>query len=317
MTPVAEWLRAHIERHGPIRFDEFMRAALYHPEGGYYRTRDVFGRAGDFYTAEQIQPAFGLLIASEIRALRSAMKNTGEFRVVELGAGRGEMAPFLDAFAYTPVEWGRATLPERFSGVVFANEFFDALPVRVLVRRGNERWIERRVAFRDGRFHWVDGEDVNDEAAAFASSYFGEAAIAEVSLEALAWIDRIAHSLCEGHVLIVDYGYTTRELIRFPQGTLLSYSGHRAEEDVLAAPGSRDITAHVHFTLLADHATRLGMRAAPLETLAQTLLRAGERDHFAEVLREDDVRGRMQLKTLLFGMGETFRTLRLEKFATK
>ena len=46
------------------------------------------------------------------------------------------------------------------------------------------------------------------------------------------------------------------------------------------------------------------------ETLAQTLLAAGEPDQFAAALgAAGELRRRMQLKTLLFGMGETFRVL--------
>ena len=54
-------------------------------------------------------------------------------------------------------------------------------------------------------------------------------------------------------------------------------------------------------------------RVRRLETLAQFLLSAGERDSFAAVLSaatsDQEQRRRMQLKTLLFGMGETFRVL--------
>jgi len=43
--------------------------------------------------------------------------------------------------------------------------------------------------------------------------------------------------------------------------------------------------------------------------LAQMLLTAGEPDQFAAALSPGDVRRRLQLKTLLFGMGESFRVL--------
>jgi hypothetical protein len=52
------------------------------------------------------------------------------------------------------------------------------------------------------------------------------------------------------------------------------------------------------------------LRAESFSTLAQLLLSAGEADQFAAALGPDnDLRRRMQLKTLLFGMGETFRAL--------
>jgi SAM-dependent MidA family methyltransferase len=82
-------------------------------------------------------------------------------------------------------------------------------------------------------------------------------------------------------------------------------------------PGERDITAHVNFTALRKHGAAPSCTdcgAPPLRTLAQTLLAAGEPDQFAArsistMRRSKILRRRMQLKTLLFGMGETFRVL--------
>ena len=81
-------------------------------------------------------------------------------------------------------------------------------------------------------------------------------------------------------------------------------------EDVLTDPGSRDITSHVCFTAIEEHGKRLGLDTVRFERLSQTLLDAGEADQFAEALAgPDEARRRLQLKTLLFGMGETFRVL--------
>jgi SAM-dependent MidA family methyltransferase len=132
-------------------------------------------------------------------------------------------------------------------------------------------------------------------------------------LEALRWIQRIARHLHRGFVFTIDYGYTARESIRFPHGTLMSYRRHQALEDVLADPGERDITAHVPFTALEEHGKLCGLGTVRFESLARTLLDAGETDNFAAALNaasdDEQARRRLQLKTLLFGMGETFRTL--------
>ena len=58
---VASLLRTEIAAGGPLPFSRFMEIALYDASGGYYR-RDHFGRDGDYYTAEQLQPTFGLLL---------------------------------------------------------------------------------------------------------------------------------------------------------------------------------------------------------------------------------------------------------------
>ena len=137
MTPAAELLAAEIERAGPLPFHRFMEVALYHPAHGYYRRpRDPFGKEGDFYTAEQIQPVFGILMAARIRQLYRAMGEPRDFTVVELGAGRREMAEAFSEWSYLPVDIDGGELPKQFSGVVFSNEFFDALPVDVAAYRG-------------------------------------------------------------------------------------------------------------------------------------------------------------------------------------
>ena len=93
----------------------------------------------------------------------------------------------------------------------------------------------------------------------------------------------------------------------------MAYRRHTAREDVLEEPGERDITAHVNFTALQECGAACGLRTERFETLAQTLLLAGEPDQFAAALDAagpgEQLRRRMQLKTLLFGMGETFRSL--------
>ena len=65
----------------------------------------------------------------------------------------------------------------------------------------------------------------------------------------------------------------------------------------------------MNFTALEEAGEVYGLMTERLETLAQTILAAGEADQFAAALGSGDLRRRMQLKTLLFGMGETFRVL--------
>jgi SAM-dependent MidA family methyltransferase len=321
MTPAAELLRDEIRRGGPIPFHRFMEAALYHPEHGYYR-RDPFGRAGDFFTAEQIQPVFGTLIAARIRMLWEEAGAPPDFTVVELGAGRREMADAFSRWNYVPVEIGGGALPERFSGVVFSNEFFDALPVHAAEYDGGT-FYERRVGCQDDRFTWVRGDAVPPALEDYLRRYFPEPGghtIYEANLDALAWMDRIANALEAGWVLTIDYGFTRREAVRFPEGTLMSYRRHTARDAVLENAGAQDITAHVAFTALEEYGAARGLETIRFENLARTLLDAGEADQFQAALSSanpaEEAARRLQLKTLLFGMGETFRVL-LQRKAKK
>ncbi len=316
MTAAGALLADEIRRHGPVTFRRFMEVALYHPEHGYYRrTRDPFGKAGDFFTAEQIQPVFGILMAARIRQLYGDMGEPRDFTVVELGAGRREMADAFSRWRYVPVEIEGGDLPEQFRGVVFCNEFFDALPVDTAVYQDGA-FREQLVAREAGHFVWVTGGAVRAEVDAYLRRYFPppkEGRRYEANLAALAWLERIAGSLEAGFVLTIDYGYTRAESVRFPAGTLMGYRRHTARDNVLEDPGERDITAHVNFSALEECGSACGLRADRFETLAQTLLAAGEADRFAAALSSggpsDELRRRMQLKTLLFGMGETFQVL--------
>jgi SAM-dependent MidA family methyltransferase len=309
LTPAGELLASEIVRSGPISFSRFMEVALYHPELGYYRRpKDPFGADGDFYTAEQLQPVFGRLVSAYLR-MRAAEAGLDEpITVVELGAGRAEMASALAEFEYVPVEIGRGELPQSFTGIVFSNEFFDALPVDVIAGRP-QGTIELRVGFDGERFHWVDGPLVE--------TALEEGIVREVQGERVRWIDRIDKRLLRGLVVTIDYGFTRRELIRFPQGTLMSYRRHQALEDVLAEPGMRDITAHVGFTELQERGEALGWKTTALQSLARMLMRAGESDQFEQALAgttdAERIKHRLQLKSLLFGMGETFRVLVQQK----
>jgi SAM-dependent MidA family methyltransferase len=320
----AELIRSAIEREGSISFERFMEFALYAPETGYYtRGVDPFGKTGDYYTAEQLQPVFGTLIAQFIRSVRDQIAAPWGFRVVELGAGRGDMERALGEFGYVGVDVARGAIPQKVAGVIFANEFFDALPVQLVVRRA-DGFVERRVALVNGKFTFMDGERIADRTLDYIGRWYADArvgSVIEVNLRALDWLDLIAARLERGYVLIIDYGYTGREWIRYQHGTLMSYRRHAASDDVLADPGERDITTHAPFTVLEEYAADIGLTKRRFDTLARFLLDIGERDQFAAALdaasEAERLHRRLQLKTLLFEMGETFRVLLLEKGVPK
>lgn len=310
----AELIAKEISRHRAIPFERFMDLALYAPECGYYTSaRDPFGAHGDFFTAEQVQPVFGMLMG---RLVRGLCERAGARTVVELGAGRGEMRSGFDGLDYIPIDSGRGTLPEHFSGVVFANEFFDALPVHV-VKRGGKAFREMFVGSDGERFVFRrTRRPLDARIAAYVNRYHAAAppaSMIEVNLHAYRWVEKITKSLARGSFVIIDYGYTTAEWKRFEQGTLMSYRRHVASEDVLAGAGERDITAHVAWTPLQDALVENGWRIETFETLVSAILRIGEPDQFEALFmglsEQEQLKRRMQLKTLLFGMGETFRVL--------
>ena len=90
-----------VELNGPMRWDNFMREALYHPDFGYYN-REAEGRVGkrgDFYTSVSVGSCLGLLIAfqswdwlRERDRERKSQDNDKPFRLMECGAHDGSLA---------------------------------------------------------------------------------------------------------------------------------------------------------------------------------------------------------------------------------
>ena len=295
---IATLLRAEIAARGPLPFSRFMEVALYDPTAGYYR-RDHFGKEGDFYTAEQLQPTFGLL-------LRRFCEQHGITTIVQPGAGRAALRESFAGMEYIPLDVAYGRWPESFRGMILAHEFFDALVVDVAEREG-EAWRELLVGCDSDGFMWTPGEGLAIE------GIDERIERVERPVGLATELSNMAARMSSGYLLVLDYGYTQRKQIRFPQGSLMGYRKHQAVEDVLGNPGEQDITAHVPFSTLQETAHRLGFRTVHEESMGSFLLRIGEADHFAFLELEGDAARRLQLKTLLFDIGQSFRALLLEK----
>ncbi|MGZ8785967.1 MAG: class I SAM-dependent methyltransferase, partial [Acidimicrobiia bacterium] len=64
MTSLKEKLIVQIRAGGPIPFEEFMAAALYDPEGGFFTSKSLRSvKGGDFLTSPEVSPLFGQTLA--------------------------------------------------------------------------------------------------------------------------------------------------------------------------------------------------------------------------------------------------------------
>jgi len=363
--PLTDRLAARIQASGPLDFESFMAAALYDPEGGYYQ-RGRLEQLADFRTAPEVHPAFGQLLARQVAEMLRRLPASGPQRIVELGPGSGALAAaLLPALATEPacesVAWEYhlvevsprlrevqrrrlADLPEALTarvrwsephlltadpadGVVLANEFFDALPVRrARVVAGTLREI--RVGWeREAGFFEEDEQRAPAELAAYLERYgapLAEGQTAEISIATLRWVDRVAALLRHGYVIVVDYGHPAERLyaVARAHGTLLAYHEHRAGGDPLSRIGEQDLTAHVNFTALARRAAEAGFEPAPLRTQTQFLLGLGILGLLADTEAAatstvERIRSRSAIKELFApgGMGETFKVLLLARGA--
>ena len=353
--PLTKILRDRIAHQGPIPFRDFMDAALYHPEHGYYTSgRARIGRGGDFFTSVSVGPLFGALLARQFAEMWTRLGEPAEFALVEQGAHGGEFArdvlaalreiapacftavrceiiepseslraaqrETLVEFAAAKVRWHPTldALPP-FTGVHFSNELPDAFPVHAVVWDGSA-WRESHVAFEGERFIFTERE-ISSDALRTALAKLPPVPTGyrtEINLAAPAWIAALAAKLVRGFVLVVDYGFSRAEYYRSERtaGTLTGYAQHRRVDDVLAAPGETDLTAHVDFTALAERAGEAGLRVAGFTDQHHFLVALGALHFPAEI--PDTAASRRELrafKTLMHPqmMGRSFQVLALEK----
>ena len=352
MTELRRKIEQEIRERGPIPFSRYMELCLYHPELGYYsRHAEQFGKAGDFYTSSDVHKVFGRLLARQFDEMWRVLGAPEQIQLIELGAGRGLFAQdvlnwsqrkfpdFFNALRYVLIESspalrerieqtlrhhleaGKAELTAvhpstgRFtSTIVFANEFFDALPVEILTRKGS-----LRIDTRDGRFieTWVPSSSEELELLDRHSIHPGEHERVEIPLAAQQLMGRLAANLQCGFLIAIDYGYTREEqLAGRHRGTLKALRRHSIGDNPYEAPGEQDITAHVNFTALAAAAEKHGMQSHKLVTQSQFLMGIGEANQFADAfedcrLPQERAKVALQLKHLVTpaGMGESFHVL--------
>lgn len=316
MNALARRIARMIEQDGPISVGTFMMLTLHDRDMGFYATRESIGAGGAFTTAPEISQVFGELIGLWCVACWRDQGSPAQPLLVDLGPGRGTlMADMLRALrsapdlvnglevvlveasarlesvqrerladAAVPIRWVKrwddmATERPLFA---IANEFFDALPVRqfVMTERG---WCERMVrSEKDSLAFALSPEPVPlprnpaREDAALGAVY-------EISIAAASLAEDIARRVAAngGAALIIDYGHEGQGY-----GDTLQAVRNHAYDDVLAASGEADLSAHVDFSALAQAVRRGGacahgpitqaafLRGLGIETRGRQLARA-------------------------------------------
>ncbi len=317
-----------------------MELALYTPGLGYYANGvPKFGAmpesGSDFVTAPELSPLFGWALAQQVA---QALEESGTDQIWEFGAGTGALArQLLDALGsrvkrYTIVDlsgdlrarqkqalesfgeqvaWAEQ-LPDAIEGVIVGNEVLDAMPVKLVHRRGGERdgvWHERGVVLADGGgFAWEDRvTDLRPPIGIPGPQDY----LTELQPQGEAFMRTIADRLKRGAAIFIDYGFPEAEFFH-PQrhmGTLVCHRAHQVDFDPLADVGLKDITAHVNFTGMALAAQDAGLQVLGYTSQAHFLLNCG----IAAEMQTREQKQRSQAAKLVMEheMGELFKVLML------
>ncbi|MET9493591.1 SAM-dependent methyltransferase [Streptomyces sp. NPDC006552] len=238
-----------------------MEEALYGPRGFYRRPE---GPAGHFRTSVHASALFARAVATLLCRVDAALGEPAELAFVDMAAGRGELVsgvlkelpgdvaarvracavekadrpPGLDE----RIAW-RAEAPAGVSGLLFANEWLDNVPLEVV--ETDAAGTARRVLVGPDGTESLDPAPLDEEARRWLDTWWPMAAEPGLRAEVgaardAAWAEAVG-SLRRGLAVAVDYAHT--RAARPPFGTLTGFRDGRATTPV--PDGSCDLTAHV------------------------------------------------------------------------
>lgn len=270
---------------GTVGWRDAAEAALYGPGGFYHRPE---GPAGHFRTSVHVsRQGSGLFASAVARLLVATAGEHGldEPALIDVGAGRGELltgvlAALPPGFRVRAHAVERAARPDGLdgriawhteiprgeSGLLFANEWLDNVPVDVA--ETDEDGRRRRVLVDRSGGERLGGE-VDGADAVWLDRWWpsaGPGSRAEIGRPRdEAWA-RAAGSLAAGLAVAVDYAHTAAA--RPPFGTL---TGFRDGREVRPVPdGTCDLTAHVALDSCAGPGSRLITQREALRELGVT-----------------------------------------------
>ncbi len=330
--------------------------------GYYMAGARRFGANGDFITAPGLSDLFGRCLARQCAevidqtggGILELGAGNGELAASVLGALHGRDGLSYDILepsaalrrqqrttlvdrlgepALAAVRW-LDRLPTGFRGVILANEVMDALPVeRFVIDQGQARQVQVR-SREDGAFEEHFSTDpaaspsvraVQDVVLHLQQSLdapLSDGYRSEVNLLLEPWIRSLAHSLGQGVMLLIDYGYPRRAyyLPERDEGTFACYFRHRMHDDPYRFPGLQDMTAHVDFTRVAEAGVGAGLDLLGYTHQASLLLSLGLLE-LAQIDQSQADTERQQLEiaravkslTLPGEMGERFQAIAFGK----
>lgn len=287
-------IKKQIQQFGPMPLFEYMMLALYHPDKGYYSSKQPFGSEGDFITAPELSSFFGEFVGAWVIDFWLKLNCPKPFHLIELGPGRGilmedilrvaklypefhealhihlvEISPALKSVQKEAVQHSHLTWHDNLEELpvgdclFIGNEFFDALPIRQF-QMHQDKWHETYVTCADEKLEFclVESKHVELLNQEKDLSDCQNGACYEINEAALQYLDQIQIHLeaNNGGGLFFDYGHSKPDY----QDSLRAFHKH-TQLHPLEKPGHVDITSNVPFFQLSDHMRKAGYQCQMIE----------------------------------------------------
>ncbi len=136
------FILSQIEKGGPLPFSQFMEWCLYHPEYGYYQSKEgTIGKQGDYYTSSSVSPLFGHLIAMQLFQMAEILGEEN-FDVVEMGGGRGFLCEDI-------LDWAKKSSLAFYQHLRY--HLIETSPF--FLKEQRQRLFEKE---KEGKVFWID-----------------------------------------------------------------------------------------------------------------------------------------------------------------
>lgn len=313
MSSLRERLVERIRADGPLTFAQYMEAALFDPESGFYTRGPGIGQGGHFATAAMAHPAFAAALVAEAAATWEELGRPEQFRVTEAGPGSGGLARRVSEGLAERGVVHELVLIERSSGLrvtqrdtltgvearwvehpselapapgfLYANELLDALPVRLL------HWPDEVLVDADENGRLVELRQPTEPALAqLLTDQIDPRPAARYAVRPgmLPLVAALAASVQIGRIALIDYGGVGTEVHDGRRPPVRTYIGGQQGGDPLQAPGTQDLTADVDFGALSAAAAAVGVEVEQLATQPAWLRSHGWETPPADVRTEED-----------------------------
>ena len=323
-------IKREIKKSGKITFKKFMELCLYHENLGYYMKKRY---VEDFLTPQYITDLYGKLLFNIFRKFLDEINSN---TIVEIGAGEGllakhileearnqnfklkyiiiEKSKFLIRKAEENLKGFDVSIYENIDdineicGIIFSNEFFDALPVNIVKN------IDGKIKelYLDENLNETYGEISDNnilEYIRFLNIRLPNNHKLEVNLEAIKVLEKISKKLKSGYLITIDYGYELEEFLKEyrKEGTIICHFKGIPHTNPYKNIGNQDITSLVNFTALIKYGEKFGFKFVCLKKLKDIIME--NIDEYFMKIHLKTFKKKLEFLYLILNFGEKYKIL--------